>query len=48
MKEDVYSFRHTGVKGVGHWMDKRLRMPFLRVRDEYNNKLDVRNSPHMR
>ena len=41
MKEETYSFRHTGIKGVGYWVNKRLRMPFLRVRDEYNNKLDV-------
>lgn len=42
MKEETYSFRHSGIKGVGYWVNKRLRMPFLRVRDEYNNKLDVR------
>lgn len=43
-KEDVYTFKHSGMKGVGYWMNKRMRMPMLRVRDEYNNKMDVRNT----
>ena len=39
--EDVYQFKHTGMKGVGYWVNKRMKMPMLRVRDEYNNKMDV-------
>ena len=41
-KEESYRFNHAGMKGVGYWMNKKMRMPMLRVRDDYSTKLDVR------